>query len=108
MSKTFTDKTPEKVGNLQGHLIKLPQELRDQIYDDVFTDAVVDIRAYGTRARHAGLTIACKQLYLETIELYYQRTAFVIGSDAAVLYKWLKKIPAKHGKLVQDVRFDRR
>lgn len=54
----------------------LPRELRDYIYEAVFTNHQADVAFTSHEVRNDGIRLACKQTRAETPELYFRFTTF--------------------------------
>lgn len=87
------------------------EELRDAIYEYVFTEEVdivyKELSAFAASPRREllhrpSLPLVCKQLYIESIKLYYKYGTFECADPDA--YLWLSSIPTKYRELIQDVR----
>ncbi|KAK4617816.1 hypothetical protein CLAFUW4_12208 [Fulvia fulva] len=115
MGKRTTKQKPKKASkksmkerNPQANLLGLPRELRNEIYNHVLKERV-NLRARGTAVRNAGLTLACTQLYIESIEQYYKDAIFYYDAKKEikeeVVFKWLKRLPSKHRTLIKDIHF---
>ena len=90
-------------------LLRLPAEIRNQIYELVFTDGrhLIPERAKRThwgRSQVPGLLLACKQTHMEAIQLFYYRTAFVFGWGTEGRFeKWIKKMGPARAALLKNV-----
>ncbi|KAK4617814.1 hypothetical protein CLAFUW4_12212 [Fulvia fulva] len=86
---------------LHSRLLALLAELRDQIYELTFSDRPVRVghrywdktrwrrNSAGVTHRNAGIVLACKQLYYETLMLYYKHTEFLAWSTSCVR-EWVR------------------
>lgn len=92
---------------LQSRFLALPRELRDLIYEYAFSASTVRVGPWYQRkgrgvhfmlrapnskkvtTRNAGLILACRQLYGETLLLYYRHTEF-IACGYGCIRDWLK------------------
>ena len=94
---------------IQSQLLRLPAELRDQIYQYTFEGDIFDVDKPRLKKPHRrntiGLLLSCEQIHDEAIELYYKHTTFFFvdwneGTD------WLKERPYRYIDLISDLRFD--
>ncbi|EME40598.1 hypothetical protein DOTSEDRAFT_27232 [Dothistroma septosporum NZE10] len=100
--------------NPQANLLALPQELRDQIYHYVFEGLLVKLDARTVHRRNAGLLATSRQLYIESVDLYYKSATFFlthdcvngVESDEKRLMKWLKALPSRRRKLIREIRYE--
>ncbi|EME40644.1 hypothetical protein DOTSEDRAFT_103251, partial [Dothistroma septosporum NZE10] len=84
--------------------LKLPAEIRNVIYADLFQDQEERIRPDYTLP---GFLTSCKQIYTEAIGLFYNLTTFrCLDEDSTV--SWLTNLPKPHLDLVPEVRYDTR
>ncbi|KAK4618035.1 hypothetical protein CLAFUW4_12211 [Fulvia fulva] len=84
--------------------LKLPAEIRNVIYTDLFQDQEARIRPDYTLP---GLLTSCKQLYTEAIGLYYNLTTFRCLDETSTI-SWLIHLPRPFLDLVPEVRYDTR
>jgi len=110
-------------------LLRLPPELRLQIFENVFEGAVFDITAdTGVLTHHyyikdaspatqaPGLLLASKQLHSEAIGVYYQTATFraqpanfrhiIDGPAMQILALWLSRLAPVNRESLSDVRCD--
>ena len=81
----------------------LPREIRDIIDTMTFTSRVVCVDRDAV-PQGVGIMLACKQSYIETIDLYYQKTSFSFASTRHVT-RWLVRIPATARDKITSVNF---
>ena len=83
--------------------MKLPIDLRNEIYKQAFTCVVIDIppavRMFERRSIPPGLLTTCKNVYLEAIDIYYATVTLFFRQDGPTfadghksLRPWFKKI----------------
>ncbi|KAK4494240.1 hypothetical protein PRZ48_014538 [Zasmidium cellare] len=91
-------------------LLSLPRELRDIIYEYAFSGTEVHVYSNSSPypPQKPGLPLACKQLFAETIELYYKHSIFIVGNrfpfDSAAAV-WFVGLPKKNRDAIQDIQF---
>jgi hypothetical protein len=76
---------------------RLSPELRNQIYQHIYTSSVIKI-ATDT----PGLPLTCKQIYAECTDLLYASTAFYV-EDWDTLLRWLKNLPPRRRNLIMEI-----
>jgi hypothetical protein len=74
----------------QSPLLRLPAEIRNEVYKYALCDQVLDVDGKSAERNLFGLTLACRQLYQETELLIYSRNTLRI-KDGPKFEKWLKK-----------------
>ncbi|KAF2162712.1 hypothetical protein M409DRAFT_26949 [Zasmidium cellare ATCC 36951] len=92
---------------LPSHLLALPRELRDIIYEYTFT-TVVQITDRSSASHNAGLLSTCHQTRAEAVKLYYLRTTFeTTGHDRRSvegnLVRFFRSVPSQSVGLIQAV-----
>ncbi|KAK4494391.1 hypothetical protein PRZ48_014689 [Zasmidium cellare] len=93
-------------------LLGLPPELRNNIYELVFSGTTHTIPSHESRINYRrmkkhpapGLLLACKQIHVETISMFYAQTAFYI-EDHWNLPLWLKKIGPIRQRQINTIHF---
>ncbi|KAK4494388.1 hypothetical protein PRZ48_014686 [Zasmidium cellare] len=91
--------------------LALPRELRDEIYQYTFSDAIwVNLGDIDIRTRNAGLLAACKQTRREALALYYQTTEFKVDEpvwcQTTDSVKFLASIATEHRHLITVVNIN--
>lgn len=86
------------------HLLTLPRELRDSIYKYALCETHVEIKATGLTSSNGNLALTCKQLYNETVDLYYEHTTFTCGRLDGFI-TWFRGVPLKRLELVDKIYF---
>ena len=76
-------------------LERLPQELRDTIYEMTFKDEIFEPK----KDHILGILLACRQSHTEAIEIFYKTTTFMFDSHIPLL-RGLAQLPRKHGRRV--------
>lgn len=77
--------------------LRLSPELRNQIYQHVYTSSVIKVAT-----DNPGLPLACKQIYAECTDLIYASTAFYV-KDWDSLLRWLKRLPPRRRNLISEI-----
>lgn len=75
------------------------------IYVEVFADDVYEIDREGAEPLGAGLLRACKQIYNEAYNAYYEHTIFYLR-DTRNGIRWITSISRDRLDKIQDLRFD--
>ena len=89
----------------QSPLLRLPRELRDIIYGMVFHDCELEMDDATPVPASVGLLKACKQTYIEAIEVYYHSVAIGVGFKRYILLGWLEKLPSTYLNLIPKISF---
>lgn len=76
---------------------RLSPELRNQVYQHVYTSSVIKIAT-----DNPGLPLSCKQIDAECTDLIYASTAFYV-EDWATLLRWLKRLPPGRRNLISEI-----
>lgn len=88
-------------------LFSLAPELRNHIYELVFDGSEVRIKetpdAKG-RTRVLGILMACKQAYVETLQLHFSMSTLQFY-DRNRMIKWLRNIGSIHRRLITRIDF---
>ncbi|KAI5362840.1 hypothetical protein Slin15195_G102210 [Septoria linicola] len=79
----------------QSQLMMLPRELRDYIYEAVFTNHQADVAYTSHEVRNDGIRLACKQTRAETPELYFRYTTFYCAT-CTEFKRFLCRGPKRH------------
>lgn len=96
--------------NNPSRLLELPAELRNRIYEFVFADSEVHVRKKDIfthlryRPPHAGILMACRQTYSESLTIFYDFTTFYLGPN--IMGFFLRSLPHRNACLVSKVRLD--
>ena len=77
--------------------LSLSPELRNQVYQHVYTSSVIKV-ATDT----PGLPLTCKQIYAECTDLIYASAAFYV-EDWDTLLRWLKNLPPRRRHLIAEI-----
>lgn len=77
--------------------LRLSPELRNQIYQHLYTSSVFKIAS-----DTPGLPLTCKQIYAECTDLLYASTAFYV-EDWETLLRWLKQLPPSRRSLITEI-----
>ncbi|KAF2162706.1 hypothetical protein M409DRAFT_58114 [Zasmidium cellare ATCC 36951] len=93
-------------------LLGLPPELRNRIYEFVFEDSEVTIRAHRNgipcctyEPPSLGILMTCRQTYREATDIFYSVTTFYFTWRMA-LVEFLRSLPPRHARMVSTIRFD--
>ena len=84
-------------------LLRMPREIRDAIYEDVFTSSesgtqhCVNIEEAGP-----GILLACKQTLHEAIDIYYSKTRFQFETAGRGVH-WFKHLSDRSRSKITDV-----
>ncbi|KAF1360638.1 hypothetical protein EJ07DRAFT_177350 [Lizonia empirigonia] len=103
---------------MSSSLLQLPAEIRNRIYDFVFEKSHVrvhtkwvpalslqDFTISGHKARRQfNFVRSCRQIYTETLDLWYQVVTLEIR-NASMLLAWVDMLPKARKRLVQKVEF---
>ena len=89
-------------------LLRLPKELRDDIYVRAFEEEVVAIDEYGAHLAAIGVITSCKQIYNEAIDLYFKHSvfSFIRFRDG---FDWIVKMASFYLsklRMIRYIRFD--
>jgi hypothetical protein len=78
----------------QGPLLALPPELRNDIYELVFSDLVIDFtQTNTTTATSTSLLRTCTQIRNEALNIFYHKTTFWAQSSY-IAYAFLAQVPS--------------
>lgn len=88
-------------------LLRLPCELRDIIYAEVFKDCRIKIAPCGASPSSIGILRANRQMYDETIDVYYRSVTPESECKHGIL-PWAKGLPSKRLHQIQHVALVRR
>jgi len=91
------DTTLELPSTSTSLFLRLSPELRNQIYQHVYTSSVIKI-ATDT----PGLPLTCKQIYAECTDLIYASAAFYV-EDWRTLLRWLKNLTPHRRNLIAEI-----
>ncbi|TKA33622.1 hypothetical protein B0A50_00458 [Salinomyces thailandicus] len=93
-------------------LMRLPPELRNQIYGLTFEGAKVNIISTLSLEKRTKyimdvlpLLLTCRQIRKEAVEMLYA-AAFLVSDSSVRLQNWLEALPPKHRKQISNVHFD--
>ena len=84
-------------------LLDLPRELRDLIYEYVFSGVYVPIGFTSIKAQNAGLLLACHQSYAEVTFAYYNFSSFNVKRLWACT-SWMAELGIEQRKYVSEVK----
>lgn len=96
----------------QSPFFRLPAELRDQIYEDVFLRGVTTVDS--TRPTTPGLLLVSRQVNDEATMTFYRHTTFSFAEHwspltlpmfARKLAAWLRRIPFERRKQIRHITF---
>jgi 1-acyl-sn-glycerol-3-phosphate acyltransferase len=87
-------------------LLALPRELRDLIYDIALAGTILklDYDSPKPSPESLGLLLACKQMYTETIDVYY-RHVIVATQFPETFTHWAQQIPRERLQQIPGVQF---
>ncbi|KAK4494394.1 hypothetical protein PRZ48_014692 [Zasmidium cellare] len=90
-------------------LMSLAPELRNRIYEFVFEDETVTLKAKSTnnpegRSRVPGVLLACKQTYIESLQIFFNKSIFLFTSMQK-LSAWMRNIGPQNRRCVAHVDF---
>ncbi|PPJ59130.1 hypothetical protein CBER1_01720 [Cercospora berteroae] len=83
--------------------LTLPREIRDLIYDHLFTSNIVHL-SLPTHPRNIGLLRVNHQLRLEASKPFYNHTTFYTDVRIASLYNWLQRLPTSTHGFLRNIR----
>ncbi|KAK4494819.1 hypothetical protein PRZ48_014175 [Zasmidium cellare] len=83
-------------------LLNLPPELRNNIYELVFTNTTINFNTTATR-RPPSLLLSCKQIYTEAVTVYYAEATFVSNEPQKAIIAHIQTLPPKSRKALRNV-----
>lgn len=83
--------------------LALPRELRDLIYEYVFSGVYVPLGFTSIQARNAGLLLTCHQTYAESTFAYYNLSSFNVKRLWACT-SWMAELGIEQQKCVSEVK----
>lgn len=100
------------------HLLRLPAEIRNKIYEEVFHGARFEIvgKDDETQSSGPGILRSCRQVYIEALETYYRRSVFwiylpassvkgkITATRPSQLISWLERMHSQSRDLVTEIR----
>lgn len=88
MSTRRKKPNPKRTTQQDSPLLDLPAELRNNIYEMIFEDNIINVEGEQPRAQAPGLLVTCRQFYNEGIGVYYA-CASVYGKLDLEVWSWL-------------------
>ncbi|KAE9374173.1 hypothetical protein N431DRAFT_212296 [Stipitochalara longipes BDJ] len=87
LEEQWNSKTGNSKSQLQSRLMRLPFEIRHQIWQYCLGGSTIELKTYlhnywrGREAPRGLLSVAlsCRQMYCETIDILYERNSFSLG-----------------------------